>query len=369
MKISIKIIQKLLLKAINLTSSGLKSSSIKPESSNIHFMLNSNKATIEASDIASGISIPLEAEVLGEGDFWVNPTIFSEYIATLGGEEVTISTTSSEKITIEAGNSRATIPTVKIEGGDLVGNGPKEEGVVFKTSDFVNSVKWASTAVAIDESRPVLTGVLFRSDKNKSIRVVGSDGYRLSLSVLFFDEDVKLDFLVPYKPLAGYLKEWEGIGENLSILFDKEGSRIWIKGADRLFYVRLIQGDFPDFTKILSSEAVFRAEFDSSDFHRAIKQISLFARQASNIALCDFEKKKIYIHTSGGVGGNAEATVETKYSGEKLSLAFNYRYLLEYMKMVTGETVSLVCSGPLAPVQFIDISKKDLLHIIMPVRV
>lgn len=364
---SIQVSQKELLKAINLASFGLKNSSLSTNTSGLHIIFDSGGMRIEASDIVAGISIPIPAKMVGEGDFWINPTLFSEYVATLKSGDIYIKLNSSEKILIQSEGGVATIPAMAVENGTSLDKVPVGEVTNCKTSDFVNSLKWASTAVAIDESRPVLTGVLFRG-KGESVRVVGSDGYRLSLSVMSFEKDGELDFLVPYKPLSGFMKEWQGMGEVVSIVNDREGGRIWIVGKDRTFYVRLIQGDFPDFTKILSSEAAYKIDIDAQGLYQSIKQVSLFARQSSNIALCDFEKNKATVRASGGGVGSVEAVVDVKYDEERLSLAFNYRYLLEYVKAVTGDNITILCNGPLTPVQFVDHSKKGFLHIIMPVR-
>ncbi len=356
------------LHAINIALSCVKGNVSNPVFSSLRLMWGEGQLKVEACDSVSGVVVWMEGEIVGQGELYINPQTLSEYISTLPGGMIELDFEERGKLLIQSGKSRATMSTVELSEYPVM-EMPRENGAIkIGVVEFLFAIKWASIAVATDESRPVLAGVLMRYREGLGMQIVGSDGYRLSLSSVRLDKGMEDILLVPYKPLASLLRNWGGESDIL-ISYDKKGGRVWFIGSDRVFYIRLIQGDFPPFEKILPTGASVTVRLDKGDLAQAIKQVSLFARQSANIVQCEIQNKAIRFFTKEGVGGSAETSVDAIVEGDPLSVAFNYRYLMEYVKSAVGDEIVMACNGPLAPVQFSDNKSTTSLHIIMPVKI
>ena len=138
---------------------------------------------------------------------------------------------------------------------------------------------------------------------------------------------------------------------------------------------RLIEAEFPNYEKIIPSDFSTRVVTDREEFQKAVKTCSVFAREAANIVKLSLEKGssskagKIVVSASAPSLGETSIDVEAVIEGEENEIAFNARYLLEFLGSVNPEKIIFEMTGPLTPGVFKLDDDKDFLHIIMPIRV
>jgi len=356
-----------LQKAITSVSQCIKGNVSNPLFSCAKLSLNKDGVRLDASDALSGISVDLEAKYEGEGEYFFNPNPIGEYLSALGAGDIALKIEGDEKVTISRGASKASFPLVQIKDYPTIDIVPPKETLSANWESLLNSVVWASLAVATDDSRPVLTGVLLKVG-GEGVVVVGSDGYRLSLDKIEINGGLAKNILIPQKPLLSFLKDGRNSAD-IRFWLDERGGKICFSGNGRFFYIRLIVGDFPDFTKILPTTSLTSVTIDRDDLAACVRQVSLFARQSANTIRCEVDSGRVRLFVKEGQGGYGEAVVDAKISGDPVSLAFNYRYLQEYIRALGAGEITMSCNGSLAPVQFVHSTKPGAIHIIMPVNI
>ncbi len=132
--------------------------------------------------------------------------------------------------------------------------------------------------------------------------------------------------------------------------------------------VRLLQGDYPPFEKIIPTTHTTRIEVGKEAFLQGVQQMAVFARQNANTVTMEVEKS-LKLATQASYIGSGSTEAEAKVEGEPMKVAFNYRYLRDYLAAVEDGLVTIILNGPLAPVKLLSAGATHFLHIIMPVKV
>jgi DNA polymerase-3 subunit beta len=257
-------------------------------------------------------------------------------------------------------------------------------------------------AAATDEGRPVLGGVLLVLGEKEDV-FVATDGFRLSLkkrkterdsgseerklilpartlteiSRIIGEKGVELgeDGRVDLGKKAGMSKkgEKESAGSLLALV-TKESNQVIFRYGQADIVSRLIDGQFPNFEKIIPTSFSTKAVFDKEDLQKAVKQASVFARDTANIVrfkvLPSSPQKNSCLQVNAGTAqvGETKSEIEAEVEGVENEIAFNLRFLLDLLNNVSYDRLSLEMSGPLSPGVFRPAEDDSYLHIIMPVR-
>ena len=132
---------------------------------------------------------------------------------------------------------------------------------------------------------------------------------------------------------------------------------------------RLLEGEFPDFDKIVPTTHSTAIEMETEELSQAVKAAAVFAKDSANIVKFKIGKEGLLISANSPQVGTNEVEVAGKTTGEGGEIAFNCRYLTEMFNVIGGEKIVLEISGPLNPGVFRPLGDDSFLHIIMPVRV
>ena len=197
------------------------------------------------------------------------------------------------------------------------------------------------------------------------MQLVGTDGYRLGLEIVEMSGDWGDSVVIPAKNLMSLLKAVDG--NSVEIGIDKKSGQVWAGNSSFFACQRLLQGDFPDFERILPSSFLTSVDVARDDFLKAVQQLSGFASHNSNIIYLNIDKG-ISFSTKDGQMGSGSVEIDARVEGDPVSIAFNYRYLREYLSVIGDGEVNIIFNGSLAPVRFIAKSSPQFLHIIMPVK-
>lgn len=249
-------------------------------------------------------------------------------------------------------------PTISISEGKEYS---LESGFIEKTFPSI------LFAAAKDEARPILTGVNF-SVKNGVRYIASTDGFRLSL----VKSTEKRDF--PSVTISANV-----LGEVLKLSEDKEDNKVVIsfsekekmtvfKVGDNKIFSRVIEGDFPPFEKIIPTEYKTKIILDKEEFLRNIKLSSIFARDFSNIIVFEIKKDGLYIKPKTKEEVGTTTHQEGEFDGEEQRIAFNYKFILDFLNNTKGKEVIFEMTTSNSPGVFKIEEDKDFTHIIMPVR-
>ena len=132
---------------------------------------------------------------------------------------------------------------------------------------------------------------------------------------------------------------------------------------------RLIEAEFPNYQKIIPADHSTRVTLDRKDFLSAVKTCAVFARETANIIKLSIQKNKIVVSASAPSVGETTIEVDAVIEGEENEIAFNVRYVLEFLSNTDGEKIIFEMTGPLNSGVFKIEGEPNYLHIIMPIRV
>jgi DNA polymerase-3 subunit beta len=155
----------------------------------------------------------------------------------------------------------------------------------------------------------------------------------------------------------------------LGVWVTTEANQIIFKVGDIELVSRLIEGNFPDYRKIIPSMGGTKVWMDKESLIRAVKLASIFARSSSNVVKLKMGGESLYVSANSPQLGENEGEMEIRKEGDDLEMAFNFKYLLDFANHIPDELIVLESSGPLSPGVFTVEGDPAFLHIIMPVRV
>lgn len=335
-----------------------------PVLDNILLSVEGAKLKVAATNLEIGVIKYINIEVESEGEITVPAKTLVELISGLGQSKVILES-EGEVLTIQAGSLKATVngisaaefPAIPLSTG---------AGISFPKEAFLTSSQ-ILFAAAVDEGRPVLTGVLTDVSDGK-LDFVATDGFRLAHRRLDSTKDqVGFKSLIPKRTFEEVLRiitEEDVESVNIST---SQNHAVFSLGAT-IVSSRLIEGQFPTWGKIIPQKIVARALVDKDDLLRAVKLAAIFARNEANIVVLKLGKDVLQLASRAKELGSQENQVEGKVEGEELEIAFNTKFLLDAVSNSPASQIMMEFSGPLSAALIKPIGVEGLEYIVMPVR-
>lgn len=369
------ILQENLSKALNIANKFVSSRAQLPVLSNILFTAEDNKLKLSATNLETGINLWLPAKIDQNGAITVSAKAISEFVSSLPSDKVELKT-DVNKFFIQCRNYKANFNGMAAAEFPQISSlkskkDIKLEKVSLNAKDLVEAINLVAFTAAQDESRPVLTGVKIIFNE-KEIQLAATDGYRLSLKTIKLEAPVKLSSLIiPARALmeVSRICSQEKELEKLTVTLAKDANQIIFTFNNVEIITRLIEGEYPDFTKIIPNEKTTQLVVNREELQRAVKTAALFAKDSANIVKLNIKNQILNIAANAPEIGDNEVALEIKQSGEDSQIAFNCRFLQEFLSVYGQEELVLETMGSLKPGVFRVPADATYLHIIMPVRI
>ena len=234
----------------------------------------------------------------------------------------------------------------------------------LKSSDFKQAIEQTSFATSEKETRPVLTGVNFKA-KDHVLECIATDSYRLAKRLLDIDSDVTFNIIIPKKSLI----EISRIIENDEIidLYISDRKVLCIYN-NILIQTRLIDGTFPDTSRLIPNEFAYSMSVDSSSLLSSIDRASLLSSDQTNIIKLSMNVDTVMISSSSQeIGSVEEILSKAFYKGNPLSISFSAKYLNDAIKSVNSDKVRILFTGEMKPFIIKDLEREDIIQLVLPV--
>ncbi|KKQ92173.1 MAG: polymerase III subunit beta protein [Microgenomates group bacterium GW2011_GWC1_39_7b] len=371
----LQILQENLDKAINIASRFASTRSQLPILGNILFSCQKTKVIISSTNLEISVAISVGAKVEEEGEISIPAKVISEIVANLPKETIDL---ESEKEQLKISSPGFTSTVLGMSSSDfpkIPNTIGKEKSIVLPKDDFINALSRVIFASSLDETRPVLTGVLFVFSKDE-LNLVATDGFRLSqCKVKLPDATENFKLILPKNILLEIVRSSTDSDE-ITFSFNEKEKQALFGFGNTILVSRLLEGEYPDFEKILPKESKMSVRLDKEELLRAVKLSSVFARDSANIVKFKILKESIKVSAESGSSGSQDTKVDAKIESRDsdlesggLEIAFNYRFLEDFIHSVKGEEVEIKLSSESAAGVFKDSGEVDYLHLIMPVKV
>ncbi len=297
----------------------------------------------------------------------------TEFVQTLHDKEMEIIITDTS-LRIVCGGTRGSFPINKTE---MVVPQNEKKGSVVPPAVLREALSLLLFSCSTETARPTLSSLCVIPAPEGSTRLVATDGFRLSLVQLTSSIGVSKKILIP----AVFLRDTLSIfneNKNLQIVTSEDGSSLTISQEGLQATTRLMTGEYPPYEKVLVHTHENRFVFKKSELLDAVKTVSIFAREHSNIVVMAIEKSKVQLRPKKEAGQENLVDIkftETSHTGV-MNIAFNYRYLVDFLGSVDDELFTMRVNRADAPILFLPGDVEDdqkpegfyYQHVIMPVR-
>lgn len=366
MKVSI--LQENLVKAVTRTNRVISSKPLLPILSNLLINATNEGLLITSSSMETTETVLVGAKVEKEGGLCVPAKVFSELVSSLPQDTVTLEAKEGSLL-VSCGGVRASVAGVAAGEFPPAGKTTTKKEVSLEKERLVSILSLVLFAASTDEGRPLLTGVRI-VQKEEGALFAATDGYRLSVyqSTLVLPEGTS--FVVPGRALGEVLRLCQEDKEVKDVLLSDAGDgQLVVAVGDTTIITRRIEGEYPNFEKIIPTKHTTTATLDVEALTKAVKSASIFARDSANIVRLHIAKNSLTISANAPQVGENTVEVDAKTEGEEGDIAFNSRFLAEILANFPGSDVVFEMTGALNPGAFRSSKDPAFLHIIMPVRV
>ncbi len=337
--------------------------------SSILLQVRNNKLTLSATDLYLGIKTELVVKSEKEGEIIVNGELFKNIINSLENGKISLEL-KENFLTITQGK---TVSRLACQNSEEFPSFPTVEGdsFVLNINDLEKIQSLVTFCASVDQSRPVLTALLLKFS-NKGLEVIATDGFRLSsLFLKTINSKQEKTILIPAKALIELYRIAKQIEINeIQILVSEELKQLLFKINSVEMYVRLIEGEYPPYEKIIPPSFNLTVEFDGEEFLTQLKRAAIFSRDVSNIVKLAVEKERMIISSqSPSLGEYIGEIIINNSSSETGEIAFNVNYLIDFINAVKPNFLVFGMNESLKPAIFKDKKIEDYFYIAMPFRV
>ncbi|OEF97312.1 DNA polymerase III subunit beta [Desulfuribacillus alkaliarsenatis] len=368
-----------LIHATQHVAKAVASKSTMPILENMKLDISSELLQITGTNLEIGIEYTIPRvkndeqvfTVEQEGSICLKAKYFNEIIRKLSNEVVEIEVTNNYLTLIKCGKSEFNLHGLD---SDEFPKLPKitEDKVFSISSDLMKSmIRQTVFAVSTEETRPVLTGVKLSLEEGL-LSLVATDSHRLAKREALVEAEAELAFqniIVPGKSLIELNKILEEDQSLIDILI--ASNQIFIKMENIIFYSRLIDGQYPDVSRILQQNSKTTVKLNKKEILDSLERVSLIARETKNNEVKFSVKPDIVSISSNSpdVGKVNEQINPLQVEGEDLLIAFNTKYVQDVLRIIDEQEIEIHFTGAMSP--FI-IKPKDFdkyLYLVLPIRI
>jgi DNA polymerase-3 subunit beta len=328
--------------------------------------------TTSNSDIS--IKITLEDSSLNieeTGSILIPGKYFIEIIRKLDGQMVQMSYVDDNLLRIEADHSDITLNMLELEDYPNLVFNEKPEFIKINVRTLKTIIRQTAFATSTIENRPILTGVNLKIEGNV-LTAVATDSYRLSQkSITLEDTYDKMNVIVPGKSLEELMKILESNQDYVEIHFDQ--SRVLFKYNNILFLSRLLEGNYPETSKLIPQEFPVQIKFNKENLLTAIERASLLSSRDGHNAIVKLNLRQddtVEISSNSPEIGRVleEIYPVDEVVGSPIKIAFSSKYVLEALKVFASSEVTVSFTGEIRPFIIKGEYDEDMLQLVLPVK-
>ena len=357
-----------LLNGINIVLKAVPSKTTMPILECILIDASSDEIKLTANDMELGIETKVDGNILEKGKIALDAKLFSEIIRKLSSEDSVVTIDSDEKFNtvISCENS-----VFKIEGR---GGGEffylpyieKNKYICLSQFSLKELIRQTIFSISVNDSNKMMTGELFEVNGG-TLRVVSLDGHRMAIrKIALKDEYESTKVIVPGKTLNEISKILTGDNEK-EVLIYFGTNHILFEFDDTIVISRLIEGEYFKVDQMLSSDYETKVSLNKKEFLDCIERATILIRENDKkpvILNIEDEKMSLKLNSSFGTM-NAEILIHK--TGKDLMIGFNPKFLIDALRIIDDEEVSLYMMNPKSPC-FIKDDEETYIYLILPVN-
>ena len=318
-----------------------------------------------ATDGELSIEKKMKAEILEEGAVCVPGKLFSDFISKLSGEEVDVAT-GERGVEIYYRDSKSYMQAIPAEEFPEINLNAGESSFVMKENAFKDIVAETVFCCASDDSRPVLKGCLM--ELNEKLQMTALDGYRMAFSEAnILSKSGEKRMICPARTLNEISKMLSG-EEGAEVTLYEENGQLLVKSDSMTIVSRLYRGDFIKRETVIPKNFSTTVTLNREELIASAERAAILIRgDKNNLVTLDVTSDRVKISSVSDYGNVSEA-VSADTDGVDLIISMNAKYLLDALRALKEERVTISFNGAISPFILQNQEKKDSLYLILPVK-
>lgn len=361
--------KQVLLKAIASVNGVVEKKNTIPVLQNIKLEVKDDNVVLSATDMDILVTTSFVCDMKTAGTTTVLAQMFFDIVRKIPESAPIIITQDNPNILqIKSGKSKYNLPCISAEEFPNIAEGELGEEFAVDSAKLIEMIDKTRFAISNDETRYYLNGLFLQGMKRDSgfeLRCIATDGHRLALSFMDANLNTPFGVIIPKKSVAEIRRIVDG-----SEMVKISVSRIKIKVVSNqaTLVSKLIDGEFPDYEKVLPKNNSRIAVINKKEFFEALDRVSTVATDKHRSIKLLLENGKLNLQVSTNDGSFAFEELEVNYLEEKIEAGFNSRYLMDVVGQVDGDEVLMRFRDGNSPA-LVEAKGMNSVFVIMPVRI
>ncbi len=333
---------------------------------------NALAITTSNSDISINISVEDGGlDVEEKGSALIPGKYFIEIVRKLDGQTITFSKAEDNLLRIEADHSDITLNTLDLEDYPNIQFTKKDSFIKVNVRTLKTLIRQTAFATSSIENRPILTGVNLTIDGDR-LNGVATDSYRLSQKTISLEDTYdKMNVIIPGRSLEELMRILEDNQSDVELHFDQ--SQVLFKYKNILFQTRLLEGNYPETSKLIPQEYPVQIKFNKEQLITSIERASLLSSRDGQNAIVKLNMRQddtVEISSNSPEIGRVleEVYPVDEVVGSPIKIAFSSKYFLEALKVFNSSEVTVKFTGEIRPFVIEGEYDDDMLQLILPVK-
>lgn len=362
-------LQQSLANSLSIVGRAVPSRTTMPILNNVLLEAQQDKLKLAATNTELSIIHWMRAHTEQEGIFTIPARNFTDLVNSLPNDQVDLEL-NEFVLNLTCGKVNANFRGVDADEFPLMPMYDEDEkDFAVNAMEFKNALEHVVFSASDDESHPVLTGVLFEFDGD-NLTLVTADGFRMSRKSIeqvnqYVPQGVSL--IVPAKAMRELLRI---IDQDEPILIMVDQNRIVFKLNDTVLASSLLDGNFPDYTRIIPGSHEVSVVVNKTKLLQACRRAAIFAREEANIVAFNVLEDSVDVSSTAAEYGGGETRLDAVVSGGKIEIAVNVRFFIEALSNLNSEEVLLEFDKATNPIVVKEVGDIDnsFVHVVMPMH-
>ncbi len=350
--------------ALNSVGRVANSRNTLPILSNVLIQTKNNRLSLSATNLDIAIVHFIGAKINSEGSITVPARLMQDFVGNLPSGVIELDLDNT-KLKVTTDQYHSVINGIVADDFPVMPSITEGRTWKIEAGVFKKGLQQVVIAASGDETRQVLTGVYMHT-KDGKLYIAATDSYRLAEKDLG-KNDEEVSILVPANAIQDLLRvigDYEG-----DVVITHDGQQILFQMGDIELTARLVEGNYPDYQKLIPSEFTSSVDLKRADLLNVTKVSSLFARESAGSVTIELNEKEgtLSIRSVASQLGENTAIAKGKVVGSG-SITLNSRYLLDALSAISGEDIFFGFNGKLEPTILKNPKEQTYRHIIMPLK-
>lgn len=345
-----------------------------PILSNVLLEVSGNELRLVAYDMELGAQSAVPVEVEEAGALTVPARVFVDVVAGLPDATVAMERRDHSILGLTCGRSQYTIHGLPAEEYPALPEVAGDISAEISQAGMRDLIRSTVFAASRDETRAILTGVLLERE-GESVKMVATDSYRLAVKTVPADQvrvlagEERWEVIIPARALHELNRMLDPSADQTPVRIKASPQQIAFEVGPYFLISRLIEGQFPNYSRLLSIEPNRALTVNREDLLGAIKRAAIVARTEASKILFRAEEGTLTISAESGDVGRAHEELPGALEGESIEIAFSAEYLTDVLGVMESETVVWHLVAPESHGLLKSADDPDYIYIVMPMRV